>query len=89
MPDSSTTKRVVFVHPNGMHQICGALDGDVAPSEITCPFVMLGKLYERAKLVSVTERAVYYQAYEKQSDAVAAPSGGDAETPEPASPSAG
>ena len=82
-PKTLSGKRVVFVHPNGLHQIAGVLDEDLAPSHISGPFHALGNIYSGAKLSKVTDHAVYYTA--EQGGPVAAPSGGN--EPSAAAPS--
>jgi hypothetical protein len=61
LSEASSPKRVVFVHPDGLHQICGVLDGDVAPAVLHGPIQVLGRVYHGATLAQVTEHAVYYR----------------------------
>jgi len=62
MPATDTTpKRVVFIHADGMEQICGAsLVKDL--SVCIGPFTMLGREIPFASLYRVTTRAAYYKA---------------------------
>lgn len=51
-------KRVVFVHPDGLHQICGV--SDALPVTIE-GFQALGRPVAFASLVRVTPRAAFYK----------------------------
>jgi len=56
-------KRIVFVHPSGLHQIMGT-DGDLpAPAlPVTAgPFEALGRRVEFASLYRMTSRGAFYR----------------------------
>jgi hypothetical protein len=51
-------KRVVFIHPDGVHEICGVVD----QYPITLgPFPTRGRLVAFASVIRVTARAVFYK----------------------------
>jgi hypothetical protein len=53
------TKRVVFLHPDGIPQILGEWSPDLP---ITAEnFTLRGRLIEFASLVKVTQRAVFFR----------------------------
>lgn len=61
-------KRIVFQHPDGLHQILGATDGDLptvlqfqAPDGSPVPFETRGRVVPFASLVRVTHRAAFYK----------------------------
>jgi hypothetical protein len=57
-------KRIVFVHPNGMHQILGHAPAEypiTLPLPGTPPMDLLGKEVPFASLVKVTERMAVYK----------------------------
>lgn len=62
------SKRIVFVHPDGLHQIVGATDGElpvtlqfVGPDGQPVPFQARGRVVPFASLVRVTPRAAFYK----------------------------
>lgn len=56
------SRRFVFIHPSGLHQIAGELSTDTIPARIAGPFTMMSETYAGALLKQVTPRAVYYRA---------------------------
>ena len=57
-------KRVVFIHPDGLHQILGVLgtaDAPVALPVTVEGFTVLGRLVPFASLVKVKRGAAYYK----------------------------
>ena len=61
-------KKIVFVHPDGLHQIIGATDTQPptvlqfrGPDGVVVPFEIRGRVVPFASLYRVTRRAAYYK----------------------------
>lgn len=55
------TKRIVFIHPDGMRQIMGTDEGFDTLPIVAENFEVRGRIVPFASLVRVTTRAAYYK----------------------------
>lgn len=60
-PTGPTSKRVVFVHPSGLHQIIGLAPDDNLPVVLDGPIPVGDRVIPFASLVRVTRGAAYYK----------------------------
>ena len=55
------TKRLVYIHPDGLHQILGHAGGLPKLPEVLPKFEVNGRLVPFCSLFKVTQRAAYYK----------------------------